>query len=698
MQAITRLAVAHIFKPLTLSLLLTCSLTACNGESRSSTGGPSATRSVTDTGNSTGNSGGSTGSSTPVSTPTVVKTYTRDADYPGMVTLPLQFLTTSNGKKLAVSVTLPADEKGVAISGSFPTILVQTAYNISLDSVASGTLPKGAGALVAAPDSYMVQRGYVIVAVDTVGTGASDGGWEMLGEEEQAGYGDTVDWVLKQSWSNGKLGVAGASYMAITALFSAERRPDAIQAVFASVPLGDAYRGTVSTGGMLNGVFMSTWLTLTATLTKQNGASMAKYPEYKDQIMAATNEHIAQIDNYYLPIINKALAGDAEITYHSDFWSTRSPLENIDKIKAPTFILGATNDIFQRDEPLLYEALKKNNVDTRLVIYDGDHVSHFLQMLSGNEKVQPGSNLMLQWFDNYLKGMNTGVEKIPPVTQFVKGYSDDNVSKAFSNSTAWPHSKAVAERWYLHGDMTLTKIAPTGDEETHAMAAPEFEEITAKKTTGGILGTMLNFVVKPKDGTRCSISLRQWTLGIASATNPTLCYADDTELEADALNFETAPLDENYYINGPIQADIWVDTTVTEAVVSVRVDEVAGDGSFVKPLTNGLLLASARAVDESKSRYLNNEMVQPYHPFTQDAEMPVVPGVAMKMQVEIFPTSALIRAGNKLRISIAPSNEAQGVLNTPRKEQAKGGITTIHSSQAFPSSVVLPTVPLSELN
>jgi hypothetical protein len=67
------------------------------------------------------------------------------------------------------------------------------------------------------------------------------------------------------------------------------------------------------------------------------------------------------------------------------------------------------------------------------------------------------------------------------------------------------------------------------------------------------------------------------------------------------------------------------------------------------------------------------------------------------MQVEIFPTSALIRKGNKLRVSLSPSNQAQGVLNYPQRERAKDGITTIHNSPEYPSSLVVPVVPLSAL-
>ncbi len=616
--------------------------------------------------------------------------YTRAREYPYMVTLPLQFITTANGKKLGVLVTLPASQRGKPAPGPFPTILIQTAYNIHL----IGAVPMPGGALMGAPDPYMVKRGYAQVAVDVVGTGVSQGGWEMLGEEEQEGYGDTVDWVKQQPWFNGKLGLSGASYMAITSLFTAERRPDDVQAIFASVPMGDAQRGTVGTGGMINGVFMSHWLNLTQMTTQQNFTAVLQNLKYANQITAATREHNEQIDNYYLPVIEKAMNGDPELTYDTQFWRTRSPLENIDNIKAPTLIFGALNDIFQRDEPLLYERLKQNGVDTRLVLYNGDHVGHFMQGFLGVDKVDPMPFLLLQWFDYYLKGLDTGVEDIAPVTQYVKNNAD-HLLNGFSATTDWPHPLAMPERWYLHGDLSLTQEMPLVEEEVNTMNVAPFPTIEYGKSEDG---SLLLFHVEPNDGTKCSISYHQWTLGIAGATSFNKCYRDNRVLEQDALNYESALMEEDYYINGPIQADVWISTTAQEAVLSVRVDEVSANGRTVKPLTNGLLLASARRVDESRSRYMHGEMVQPFHYLTEDAVEPVVPGEVFKMQVEVFPTSALIRKGHKLRVSIAPSNDAQGMLNLPRQELAKDGVTTIYNSPQYPSSIVLPIVPTSALN
>ncbi|MCG8535162.1 MAG: CocE/NonD family hydrolase [Pseudomonadales bacterium] len=614
--------------------------------------------------------------------------YKRPAEYPKIEVFPMQYIPTTSGHNISVRVTLPADENGDPLEGPFPVILVQSAYNVGMISV----LPMPGGVLLGSPDPYMVRRGYAMVAVDVIGGGSSEGGWEMLGAEEQSGYGDVVDWIQQQPWANGDIGVAGASYMAITSLFTAQQRPNDIKAVFASVPMGDSQRGTVGTGGLLNGVFMSHWLVLTQMTSTQNLITALQHSDLKSIIDGATQQHIDQIDDYYLPIIEKTIHGDPEVTYDSEFWRTRSPIEGMDKIQAPTFIMGALNDIFQRDEPLLYELLK-DRVDTRLMIFNGDHVGHFLQAFPGTDKTDPIQNIILQWFDKHLKGYDTGTENIPPVTQYVKHHKKGTL-RGFATTTDWPHPAAQPERWYLHGDKSLSQQAPFEEEPTNSMEVGEFAEYSYGKNDAG---TLLRLHVEPKDGTKCSPSYVQWTLGFAGLFKAPKCHWDNRQLEKNALNYQTEPMAEDYYINGPLQADLWVSSTVTDAVVSVRIDEVTPWGN-VNPITNGLLLASMRAVDESRSRYLFGEMIQPYHYFTQDKEQFLEPGVPTKMQVEIFPTSAIIRKGHRLRVSIAPSNQAQGMLNVPRRERAKDGITTIHNSPQFPSSLVVPMVPTSELN
>ena len=683
-----------------LLLAFCVALTACSGgSSDSSDTDPSIDRSVTpDTGS---NDGGTptdeetTPPDTETPTPDPVgfdQPYDRPIQYAGVASMPLQYITTSTGKRLGVYVSFPASEDGEPAEGPFPVIMVQSAYNLS---ISASSLTGGGSILTGAPDPFLIKRGYAVVSVDALGTGVSEGGWELLGAAEQQAYGEAVDWVEQQPWFNGRLGLAGVSYMGISALYTAQQRPDSVHAIFADVPMGDSQRGTVGIGGTFNALFMSTWMILTHALTTQNIPAALLNPSLYSIIAGATREHINQIDSYYLPLLDDAFYGEDYLSYDGEFWRTRSPIHQIDKVKAPTFITGALQDIFQRDAGLLYEKLKQNT-DTRLIIYDGDHTNHVINLFPGGSNSDPLMNLMLQWFDHYLLGMDTGIETIPPVTQYVKN-ANPLLGYGYASTTDWPHPEAAPERWYLHGDKTLSRYAPETAGPTDTMTTPPFAELEYYKNSNG---SLLVFNVKINDGTDCSIGYRQWTLGggafiAGDPLNP--CFYENSQIEANALNYDSAPMDEDYYINGPIQADIWVSTTARDAVLSVRVDEVSTETGRVTSLSNGLLLATARAVDEQRSRYLQGEMIQPYHYLTKETVQPVEPGEVIKMQVEIFPTSALIRKGNKLRVSLSPSNQAQGVLNYPQRERAKDGITTIHNSPEYPSSLVVPVVPLSAL-
>lgn len=613
--------------------------------------------------------------------------YSRPETYPAFVTGPMQYVETPSGNSVAVRVTLPAGEDGAPVPGRFPTVLVQSGYNSGLIA----NLAIASGSFLGAPDPLLVKRGYALVAVDVIGTGAAEGGWELIGQEEQDGYGAVVDWIKLQGWYDGNLGVSGVSYMATTALLTAQERPDDIKAIFAGAALGDAMRGAAGTGGMANALLLSTWVSLTHFTATINGPLAAKTPELADRIEAATQRHIEQIDRFHLPMIDALVEGDPEVTFDGEFWRVRSPLERVDRIKAPTIVTGALHDVFQRDSPMLYEKLR-DRVDARLIIYDGEHVQSYLPALLGTEETAPLSSLQLQWFDKYLKGIDSGTENIPAVTQYVKNYGMG--WRGFASAPDWPHPEARAERWYLHGAGRLVSTTPPQRAHTHTMEAAAFADISYGKADDG---RRLAIDVTLNDGSACSVSHAQWTLGFAAIFPPQVCYRNHRQVERGALNYQTAPMREDYYINGPIQADLWISSTTRDAVVSVRIDEVTPLGK-VRPLTNGLLLASMRAVDVARSRHLDGEMIQPYHYLTQEAEQLLVPGEVVKLQVEVFPTSALIRRGSRLRISIAPSNQAQGVLNLIRRGNVAGGVTTLYSGPDHPSSVVVPVVPTSALN
>ena len=623
-------------------------------------------------------------------------TYSRREDYPNAVTLPLKFITLSSGKKLAVYVSVPANFFFIPISGKFPVILTQNAYRIDLGQLIGGVAPSDTTLLIGGLDKFMVKRGYITVAVDVLGSGMSTGKAALLGEDEQQAYAETAQWVTEQPWFNGNLGLAGTSYLGISSLLTAEKQNPAVKAVFAEVPMGDPYRAVIGSGGMVNGLFTSTWLTLTQSLSVINGPAKLLNPWYIPQLNEATADHVAAIDSWYLPTYNNAMNNvNGYASDDSTFWSVRSTLEKTENIKVPTFIIGGSNDIFQRDEPLLYERLK-NSVNTKLLIVPGGHIQTTLNAIPSNNNATaqgaPGSaSLLLQWFDQYLMGKNTGAATLPNVTQYVAGYGTGN-TKRFATATDWPHPQMKPQRMYLRGDMSLSSAAPAGIETTHTISEPTAPTFTMTK-----VGNIMVPTVKITDGSDCSISQVQWSLGI-SGLLPLPCFDDNTQVEKKqkALLYQTPVLSSDLYLNGPILAEIWMSATNAQAALSVRIDDVDPSGKAT-PISNGLQSAAYRAVDPTRSRYVDGVMMQPWHPFTAASSSPLVAGEPVLVPVEIFPAAALIRSGHRLRVAISASNQAQGIWPRPLQATANGNVSTIYNDPSHPSSIVLPVVPSTVL-
>jgi len=335
--------------------------------------------------------------------------YTRAPDYPRAVTLPLQFIRLSSGRQLAVLVSMPADFLGFPKPGRFPVVLTQTAYRIDVGQFLGVFTPAGGNTLlIGGLDQFMVRRGYVTVAIDAHGTGMSGGVTQLIGAEEQQAYREAVDWVTRQPFFNGRIGVAGTSYLGISSLLTAGQQHPAVKAAFAQVPMGDAFRGVAATGGLFNAQFLSTWLPLTQSLSVANAPELLLNPWFASQINAATDDHVAAIGAWYAPTFDGFVAGTSGIaTDDGGFWASRSPIESAGKIRVPTFIVGASLDIFQRDQPLLYEQLKRN-VPAKLAILPGAHLQSVQAGMGGYggaPSFGPPSttSLLLQWFDQYLQ-------------------------------------------------------------------------------------------------------------------------------------------------------------------------------------------------------------------------------------------------------------------------------------------------------
>ncbi len=180
-----------------------------------------------------------------------------------------RYLTMSDGVRIAIDVCLPRGHG----SGRLPTILRQTRYFRRFDVHPALHRLLGEATLdpMNAPmRSLMTSRGYAWVDVDARGSGASFGErpcpWYREGEV--ADCGEIVEWIIKQPWSNGRVGSTGVSYDGTTAEFLATIGHPAVRAVAPRFSLFDVFADVAFPGGLHHSYFTAVWEKANAALDR----------------------------------------------------------------------------------------------------------------------------------------------------------------------------------------------------------------------------------------------------------------------------------------------------------------------------------------------------------------------------------------------------------------------------------------------
>jgi uncharacterized protein len=164
-----------------------------------------------------------------------------------------RYLTMRDGVRIALTLCLPAER---ADGAQLPTILNQTRYFRSMELRRPFRTLLGGKALHHIPSTArsrkrFVAAGYAWVDVDVRGTGASYGSRvsEWSPDEVRDGA-EIVDWIVRQPWSNGRVGALGSSYSGAAAEFLLANAHPAVRAVAPRFALFDAYPDIAFPGGI----------------------------------------------------------------------------------------------------------------------------------------------------------------------------------------------------------------------------------------------------------------------------------------------------------------------------------------------------------------------------------------------------------------------------------------------------------------
>ncbi|HTY81381.1 MAG TPA: CocE/NonD family hydrolase, partial [Dehalococcoidales bacterium] len=335
-----------------------------------------------------------------------------------------------DGVRLALNIYRP-DGKG-----KFPALLAIGGYGKELQEelIPPQPLQKSAlwdGNIEAGDTNDIVPRGYVHVIGDVRGIGKSEGEYPGMWTSQEGRDGaDLVEWIACQPWCDGNVGMIGYSYYGKIQVKVAIEQPPHLKAIFVSHVGADMYRDFVYPGGILSLFFYGLWdgrggtsgfAPNNATSRMQKELSPKEFERRRRELLE--NSDIKYWPNLYhllnYPNKNPNFFDMVMNPLDGPFWKDRAITPFINKVKVPCYVVGKC----------AHEASGYWDVYTGL-----KSPKKLLVKPNGPEERpwREDFELMMRWYDHWLKENDTGMMEEPPMTIFIQG------SNQWRYAKEWP--------------------------------------------------------------------------------------------------------------------------------------------------------------------------------------------------------------------------------------------------------------------
>lgn len=524
--------------------------------------------------------------------------------------------------------------------GKYPVLLRRTPY--------------GNGGPGNSEAKFYVERGYVFVNQDTRGRFESEGVFYPMVNEKADGM-DTLEWVAKQPWCNGKIGMHGGSYVGMTQWMPALTGTPLITSMLPSVPFTENYSVSFQNGAYRMRMFTA-WYAM----------MVAPYAIKADEFLKNT----ADTANRSLPLIEQ----DTKIGWRMPFWRDNmnhpeddaywTPMRfegNYGNVRAAMYSIVGWYDLFTVQNLNNFVEMTKPSIPAsvrakqKMIIGPWGHGTWGGSRLGaldfGKDAVLNTQELTLRWFDATLKGADNGIMKEPPLKIFVMG------ANVWRYENEWPLKRTAYTKYYLHS--------------------------VGKANTGGGDGTLGTDPQKnePPDRFTYDPDSPVPSMPDSSVFDDFKNYPFDySRLEGrpDILVYSTPPLDRDTEVTGPIEIVLYAASSAKNTDFTGRLLDVHPDGRAIA-IRDGIIRASFRNGPRNTSN--------------------IEPGKVYKYSIDLGPTSNVFLKGHRIRVEISSSNFPRFDRNLNTGGNFATETTwvkadqTIHHSSEYPSCIVLPVIP-----
>lgn len=582
--------------------------------------------------------------------------YDRPPEHQQMIAMRDVDVGMRDGVSISVDVYSPdAPEK-------FPALLAFSIYNKDLqgpDMAASlpsqpAWAPLWAGLLEAGDTRFLVSRGYVHVIGSPRGVGKSGSG----GSREWDCY-DLIEWIAKQPWCDGNVGMIGISGFGAEQLAVAKQQPPHLKAIFPFDPRGaygpfGGFREEYP-GGVLHA--FRYLIGHFSAFHQQRGAPAELPPERHALWQAAmTNADYRQYPHIFNVIAQKGQHMPAYFDllidpYDREAWVSQSEAD-FARVKVPTYTgsgwYGYTYKTHLNGAQSWFANL---TCPKRLLLTGPAHLERPFHTMHSE---------LLRWNDHWLKGIDTGLDSEPPVKFWVMGANE------WRSGEDWPLPQTQWTKLFLNS----------------------WERLGPKPFTPASVDDHIppdTFVQMPPTRTA----------------------------KVERLRYMTMPLAQDTLVAGPIVLNLFAsidqdDTNWIVVLKDVGPDvsvQTAREGERTVPselpereITRGWLKASMRAVDGTRSK-----PGRPWHPLTRESQRPVAPGEVIEYAIEIMATANMFRRGHRICLDICAADMPTGIGGATNAEYVPyhicSGRTVVHTvyhDASRPSHLLLPVVPVDE--